>query len=90
MKHSHTSVCEQKHSPGEEDPWDNQFDKHNIRGWTGVSAAVLQGRGSRKGMFSFTDTGIITATEPLSTTIYLKLSFKQMGAFEISGLLGVS
>ena len=40
-------VLVKKHSSGEEDPWGNQLDKHQIRGWRGVSAAWFQGKGSR-------------------------------------------
>ena len=48
----------QKHSSGEEDPWENQPEKHQIEGWKGVSAAGLQGKGSPKRSVFFTDTGI--------------------------------
>ena len=44
--HFEMSVSVKKHSSGEEDPWGNQPEQHNIRGWREVSAAVLQGQGS--------------------------------------------
>ena len=52
----HTGVCEQKHSSEQEYPWAISHEKHQIRGWRGVSDAVLQGRGSRKRICSFTGT----------------------------------
>ena len=54
-----TPASVKKHSCGEEDPWENQLQKHQIRGWRGVSAAVLQGKGSRTMSVCLTDTGMI-------------------------------
>ena len=48
-------VSVKKHFSGEEDPWENQLEKHQIRGWTAVSAAGLQGQGSHK-RSDFSDT----------------------------------
>ena len=42
-----TGVCA-KENPWEEDTWEDRLQKHNIRGWRAVDAAVLQGQGSRK------------------------------------------
>ena len=40
--------CLKKHSSGEEDPLDDQLEKHKTGGWRGVAAAIWQGRGSRR------------------------------------------
>ena len=52
-----TGVCEKKHSSGEQETWDSQFTKHQLRGWIAVPAAVLQVNGSRETSVLFTDTG---------------------------------
>ena len=36
------------HSSGEEDAWETCIEKHKIRDWIAVYAAVLQGKGLRK------------------------------------------
>ena len=38
----------EKDSSGEEYPWADRLDEHNIRGWRAVSAAGSQGKGLRK------------------------------------------
>ena len=43
-----TGVCEKNYFSGEEDPWESQLQKHQIRGWRAVYVMVLQGKGSRK------------------------------------------
>ena len=40
-----TGICEKKHSSRENNPWDNYIEKHQIRGWRGVSAAALHDQG---------------------------------------------
>ena len=67
----------QKHSSGEEDPLGNYIEKHQIRGWRGVSAATLLGRGSRKRNVLFTDIGITVAvvvTDGVATTASISVS----------------
>ena len=39
-----------RHSWREEHPWEGELAEHQIRGWRALSAAELQGKGSRKGM----------------------------------------
>ena len=58
-------VCEKNTSPvsGEENPWDNWLERHQISGWRGFSAASLQGEGSHERSVFFTDSGI---TQPRS------------------------
>ena len=51
-------VSVKEHSSKEEYPWGIQFEKHQIRGWRALSAAVLQGRGTSKRNDLFTDTGM--------------------------------
>ena len=41
-------VSVKKHSSKEEYMWENQFPKHQIRGWRAVSAGGLQGKGCHK------------------------------------------
>ena len=58
MAHAHISVCE-KNTSREEDMRENQFSKHQIRGWKTASASGLQGRGWQKRIVVFTDAGMI-------------------------------
>ena len=37
-----------KHSSGEEDPWEDELAKHQIRGWGAISSTGLHGQGSHK------------------------------------------
>ena len=49
----------EKHSSGEEQPWEEKPSECQISGWRAVSASGLQGRGSPKRSVSFADAGII-------------------------------
>ena len=49
-------VSVKKHSSGGEDIGGKLPSKHRVRGWRGVSAAALLGKGWQKRIVSFTDT----------------------------------
>ena len=48
---SYRCLC-QRHSSGEKHMWEDKLSERQIRGWGAVSAAGLQGKGSRKSSFS--------------------------------------
>ena len=59
LRKCNSGVCEQKHSSGKADPWEDKPSERQIRGRRAVSASGLQGRGSPKRSVVFTDTGMI-------------------------------
>ena len=58
-------VSMKKHTSGEEDMWENQISKHQLRGRIEVCAAELQGEGSRKRIVSFSQTPVREKTYDL-------------------------
>ena len=64
IAHPNYRCLREKHPSGEEDPLENQLQKHQIRCRRAISAAVLQGKGYRKrNVFSQTPVGNCTSQD---------------------------
>ena len=65
FEHLGIPVSVKKHSPGEEDPWEDKLSEHQIRDQNAVSAAGLLGQGSgKRGVSSQTPVTIAPPTLP--------------------------